>query len=62
MKGEIIKVEQAGELAELLRAETDGSIKITLIFLNAFGNSNMSYEAACALCGIQYILPLGMCG
>lgn len=53
MKGEIIKVEEAGELAELLRAETDGSIKIKLIFLNAFGNSNMIYEAACGLCGIH---------
>jgi transposase len=53
MKGEIIKVERSVELAELLRAETDNGIKIKLIFLHAFGNSNMTYEAACQLCGIH---------
>ena len=53
MKGEIIRVERSGELAERLRAETDNGIKIKLIFLNAFGNCSMSYEAACALCGIH---------
>jgi len=53
MKGEIIRVEGAVELDELLRAETDNGIKIKLIFLNAFGNRNMPYEAACALCGIH---------
>jgi putative transposase len=53
MSGEIIRVERSGELAERLKAETDNGIKIKLIFLNAFGNCSMSYEAACALCGIH---------
>jgi len=53
MKGEIIEVERAWELDERLRLETDSVIKIKLIFLNAFGNRNMPYEAACALCGIH---------
>jgi len=53
MKGEIIKVERVGELAELLRAETASGIKIKLIFLNAFGNGNTTYETACELCGIH---------
>jgi len=53
MKGEIIGVERAWELDERLRLETDSVIKIKLIFLNAFGNRNMPYEAACALCGIH---------
>ena len=53
MKGEIIRVEGTVKLDELLRAETDSGIKIKLIFLNAFGNCNMTYEAAYALCGIH---------
>jgi len=53
MKGEIIRVERAGGLDERLRAEMDSGIKIKLIFLNAFGNCNMTYESACAFCGIH---------
>ena len=53
MKGEIIRVERAEELEERLAVESDNGIKIKLIFLNAFGNSNIPYEAACALCGIH---------
>jgi transposase len=46
-------VEHAEELEERLAAESDNGIKIKLIFLNAFGNHNLSYEAACSLCGIH---------
>jgi transposase len=53
MKGDVIRVERAEELEGRLAAESDNGIKIKLIFLNAFGNRNLSYEAACALCGIH---------
>ena len=58
MKGEIIRVERAEELDERLRAEIDSVIKIKLIFLNAFGNRKMTYEAACKLCGILHRLVM----
>src|SRR5512136_829484 len=53
MKGDIIRVDRAGELEERLATESNNGIKIKLIFLNAFGNYNLSYETACALCGIH---------
>ena len=53
MKGDIIRVERAGELEERLAIESDNGIKIKLIFLNAFGNRNLPYETACVLCGIH---------
>lgn len=53
MKGDIVSIQNAEELPEKLRAETDGRIRSRLIFLNAMANHGISYEKASDICGIS---------
>ena len=53
MKGDIVSIQNAEELPEKLRAETDGRIRPRLIFLNAMANHGISYEEASDICGIS---------
>jgi transposase len=53
MKGDLVKIQNAKEIEEKLRAETDGRIKPRLIFLNAMANHGISYETASDICGLS---------
>jgi len=53
MKGDIVSIQNAEELPEKLRAETDGRIRPRLIFLNAMANHGISYEKASDICGLS---------
>jgi transposase len=53
MKGDIVKIENSDELQKKLRSETDGGVKIRLIFLNALSNLGISYDEASEICGLS---------
>lgn len=53
MKGDIVSIQNAEELPEKLRAETDGRIRPRLIFLNAMANHGIGYEKASDICGLS---------
>ncbi len=53
MKGDIVKIENSDELQKKLRSETDGGVKIRLIFLNALSNLGISYDKASEICGLS---------
>jgi hypothetical protein len=53
MKGDIVKIENSDELQKRLRSETDGGVKIRLIFLNAVSNLGISYDEASEICGLS---------
>ncbi len=53
MKGDTIKVERPEEVVKELKKETNDKVRIRLIFLNALANCGISYDEACAICGIH---------
>jgi putative transposase len=53
VKGDIIKVERQDEIERALIKENDDKVRVRLVFLNALANHGISYEEACAICGIH---------
>jgi transposase len=53
MKGDIVRIQNREELPKRLRTETDERVRTRLIFLNAMGNHDISYEKASDICGLS---------
>ncbi len=53
MKGDIVKIKNSEELQKKLRSETNSSVKVRLIFLNALSNLGISYDEASEICGLS---------
>ncbi len=53
MKGDIIQIERPDEIKRDLIKEIEDKVRVRMIFLNALANYGISYEDACAICGIH---------
>ena len=52
MKGDIVSIQNSGQIQEILQKETDYRVKSKLIFLNAMAHG-LSYDDATEICGLS---------